>query len=148
KANRTKSPDEFGTQVPLIKEVLDALGIVFIEAPGYEADDVIATVTERATTAGFDVLICTGDRDAFQLVNDQATVLCPPRGLSDLARIDPDEVRNRYGLDPQQYPDFAALRGDPSDNLPNIPGVGEKTAAKWVVEFGSLDSLVDRVDEV
>ncbi|RKS84230.1 DNA polymerase I [Motilibacter peucedani] len=148
KANRTKSPDEFSSQVPLIREVLEALRIPVVTAPGYEADDVIATLVERAQSQGFDVLICSGDRDAFQLVNDQVTVLYPRKGVSDLSRMTPDAVQERYGLSPTQYPDFAALRGDPSDNLPNIPSVGEKTAAKWVVEFGSLDALVDRVDEV
>ena len=95
------------------------------------------------------MLITTGDRDAFQLVSENVTVLYPTRGVSELGRIDPDAVMTRYGLTPAQYPDFAALRGDPTDNLPSIPGVGEKTAAKWVREFGSLaEALTDRVDEV
>jgi DNA polymerase-1 len=148
KANRTKTPDDFKGQVSLVKEVLEALRIVVVEAEGYEADDVIATLTARAEAEGYDVLICTGDRDAFQLVSDSVTVLYPRKGVSDLQRMTPEAVRERYGLSPAQYPDFAALRGDPSDNLPNIPSVGEKTAAKWVVEYGSLDGLVDRVDEV
>ena len=136
KANRTESPTDFGGQVSLVKEVLAALRIVVVEKEGYEADDVIATLTARAEREGFDVLICTGDRDCFQLVSDRVTVLYPRRGVSDLDRMTPAKVQDRYGLSPTQYPDFAALRGDPSDNLPNIPGVGEKTAAKWVVEFG------------
>ncbi|MDP9394476.1 MAG: DNA polymerase I [Actinomycetota bacterium] len=148
KANRTKTPDDFQGQVSLIKEVLDALRIEVVEAPGYEADDAIATLAVRAAAEGFDVLICTGDRDAFQLVDESVTVLYPRRGVSDLSRMTPEAVRERYGLSPEQYPDFAALRGDPSDNLPSIPGVGEKTAAKWVSEFGSLDGLVERVEEV
>jgi DNA polymerase-1 len=131
-----------------VKEVLTALRVPSLEAPGFEADDVIATVTSRAEQEGFDVLICTGDRDALQLVSDRVTVLYPRKGVSDLARMTPQAVLDKYGLSPEQYPDFAALRGDPSDNLPNIPGVGEKTATRWVVEFGSLDSLVERVDEV
>ncbi len=94
------------------------------------------------------MLICTGDRDALQLVTDQVTVLYPRKGVSDLTRFTPEEVDAKYGLTPAQYPDFAALRGDPSDNLPGIPGVGEKTAAKWVREYGSLDDLVARVDTV
>src|SRR3712207_1184222 len=97
---------------------------------------------------GMDVLICTGDRDALQLVNQHVTVLYPRKGVSDLTRFTPEEVEAKYGLSPAQYPDFAALRGDPSDNLPSIPSVGEKTAAKWVREYGSLDALVDRVDTV
>jgi DNA polymerase I len=148
KANRTKTPDEFSGQLSLIQDVLTALRIKFIELPGYEADDVIATLATQAGGQDFDVLICTGDRDALQLVNDHVTVLYPRRGVSDLTRFTPEEVMGKYGLTPAQYPDFAALRGDPSDNLPSIPGVGEKTAAKWVQQFGTLDALVDRVDEV
>ncbi|HXR41246.1 MAG TPA: DNA polymerase I [Acidothermaceae bacterium] len=148
KANRSATPDEFKGQVSLIQEVLAALAIPVVTAEGYEADDVIATLTTQAEAAGIDVLICTGDRDAFQLVTDHVTVLYPRKGVSDMARMTPAAVDERYGLSPAQYPDYAALRGDPSDNLPNIPGVGEKTAAKWVREFGSLTALVDRVDEV
>ncbi|WP_296152465.1 MULTISPECIES: DNA polymerase I [unclassified Pseudonocardia] len=148
KANRSSTPDDFRGQVDLIKEVLGALNIPVFAVEGYEADDIIATLTTQAEAAGYHVLITTGDRDAFQLVTDNVTVLYPKRGVSDLGRIDPAEVDNRYGLTPGQYPDFAALRGDPSDNLPSIPGVGEKTAAKWVREFGSLAELTDRVDEV
>ncbi|HEY2206298.1 MAG TPA: DNA polymerase I [Pseudonocardia sp.] len=148
KANRTTTPDDFRGQVDLIREVLTALSVPFMGVEGYEADDVIATLTTQAEAQGYRVEICTGDRDAFQLVGDAVTVLYPKRGVSELARIDPDEVQARYGLSPTQYPDFAALRGDPSDNLPSIPGVGEKTAAKWIREFGSLDQLTDRVDEV
>src|SRR5690606_12731877 len=96
----------------------------------------------------YEVLICTGDRDALQLVSDTVTVLYPRRGVSDLTRFTPAAVEEKYGLTPSQYPDFAAVRGDPSDNLPNIAGVGETTAAKWIREFGDLDTLVDRVDEV
>ncbi len=148
KANRTKTPDDFRGQVSLIKEVLAALRIRAVEVDGYEADDVIATLATEATEAGMDVLICTGDRDALQLVNPLVTVLYPHRGVTGMTRFDPAEVEAKYGLTPAQYPDFAALRGDPSDNLPGIPGVGEKTAAKWIRDFGSLDELVDRVDEV
>jgi DNA polymerase I len=148
KANRTSAPDAFKGQVSLTEEVLAALQVTVVTAEGYEADDVIATLTVQAEREGYDVKIITGDRDAFQLVTDHVTVLYPRRGVSDLAVIDPAEVDVRYGLTPQQYPDYAALRGDPSDNLPSIPGVGEKTAAKWVRDFGSLGALVDRVDEV
>ncbi len=148
KANRSTTPDEFRGQVSLIHDVLGTLGIPVLTKENYEADDVIATLVTRAEAAGFQVLICTGDRDALQLVSDRVTVLYPRKGVSDLTRFTPDEVAERYGLTPSQYPDYAALRGDPSDNLPGIPGVGDKTAAKWVREFGSLDALVDRVDEV
>ncbi|MCW2677837.1 MAG: polA, partial [Modestobacter sp.] len=148
KANRAESPTDFRGQVSLIQEVLAALHVPVLTAEGYEADDVIATLTVQAVEAGMDVLICTGDRDALQLVNPHVTVLYPRKGVSDLTRFTPEEVEAKYGLTPRQYPDFAALRGDPSDNLPNIPSVGEKTAAKWVREYGSLDALVDQVDTV
>src|SRR5918998_1066974 len=148
KANRATTPNEFRGQVSLIQEVLGTLGIPVLVKENYEADDLIATLVTRAEPDGYQVLVCTGDRDALQLVSDQVTVLYPRKGVSELTRFTPEEVAQRYGLTPQQYPDYAALRGDPSDNLPGIPGVGEKTAAKWVREFGSLDALVDRVDEV
>jgi DNA polymerase-1 len=148
KANRSASPQEFRGQVELIKEVLVALRIPSVTAENYEADDVIATLTTRAIAEGMRVRICTGDRDALQLVSDDVTVLYPRRGVSELTRFTPEEMDAKYGLSPLQYPDYAALRGDPSDNLPGIPGVGEKTAAKWIREFGSLTALIDRVDEV
>src|ERR671913_133706 len=148
KANRSESPTDFRGQVSLVQEVLAALHVPVITAEGFEADDVIATLTVQAVQQGMDVLICTGDRDALQLVNEHVTVLYPRKGVSDLTRFTPEEVEAKYGLTPRQYPDFAALRGDPSDNLPSIPSVGEKTAAKWVREYGSLDALVDQVDTV
>jgi DNA polymerase I len=148
KAGRTKAPDEFRSQVSLIFEVLDALGIKHLSAPGYEADDIIATLAAQAEAEGMDTLVVTGDRDTFQLISDHVTVLYNSRGVSDMRRYDPASLFEKYGLTPAQYPDFAALRGDNSDNLPGIPGVGEKTATKWIVEFGSLEELVNRVDEV
>ncbi|GAA4552497.1 DNA polymerase I [Amycolatopsis samaneae] len=148
KANRSTTPDEFKGQVGLVEEVLAVLNIPALTKENYEADDIIATLTTQAVADGFEVLICTGDRDALQLVNEHVTVLYPKRGVSDLVRFTPEAVEEKYGLTPRQYPDFAALRGDPSDNLPSIPGVGEKTAAKWIRQFGSLGELIDRVDEV
>ena len=148
KANRAKTPDEFRSQMSYLHELVSAFGITAFEVEGYEADDVLATITKRAEKEGAEVFICTGDRDSFQLVNDKTTVLYPKRGVSDLARMTPDAVQEKYGMSPAQYPDFAALRGDPSDNLPSIPGVGEKTAAKWVVEYGSLQELLSNVDKV
>ena len=148
KANRAASPSEFKGQVDLIIEVLDAMGIPAIKVDGFEADDILATLSTEAVEKDFDVLLLTGDRDAFQLVDNRTTVLYPKKGVSDLARMGPAEVEDRYGLTPQQYPDFAALRGDPSDNLPNIPSVGEKTATKWIREFGSLQGLLDNADKV
>jgi len=148
KANRSKSPSEFAGQVDLIKTVLDAMDVPYVAVDGYEADDVIATLTTQGRALGMDIRILTGDRDAFQLVDDSCTVLYPKRGVSDLSRMTPQAVAERYGLSPSQYPDFAALRGDPSDNLPSIPGVGEKTATKWINQFGSLQDLVEHADEV
>jgi DNA polymerase-1 len=147
KATRKETPADFRSQLSLIFEVLDALGISRMSVPGYEADDIIATLATQAA-GEMDVLIVTGDRDALQLVTDDVTVLYTMRGISEMARFTPAAVEAKYGLTPAQYPDFAALRGDPSDNLPGIPGVGEKTATKWIAEFGSLSQLVDRVDEV
>ncbi len=148
KANRRETPADFRGQLSLIFEVLDALGIRRLSLAGYEADDIIATLATQAAAGGMGVLIVTGDRDALQLVTDDVTVLMTRRGISEMTRFTPAAVTEKYGLTPAQYPDFAALRGDPSDNLPSIPGVGEKTAAKWVAEFGSLAQLVDRVGEV
>ncbi|MGH3275836.1 MAG: 5'-3' exonuclease H3TH domain-containing protein, partial [Streptosporangiaceae bacterium] len=147
KAHRKETPADFRGQLSLIFEVLDALGIARLSLAGYEADDLIATLATQAAP-DMSVLIVTGDRDALQLVTDAVTVLMTRRGISDMTRFTPEEVAEKYGLTPAQYPDFAALRGDPSDNLPSIPGVGEKTAAKWVREYGSLAGLVDRVGEV
>ena len=148
KANRAATPDEFRGQVEITKEVLGAMGVPVMAIDGYEADDLIATLTTQAVPQGFRVLIVTGDRDALQLVNPDVTVLYPKKGVSDMTRFTPAAVEEKYGLTPAQYPDFAALRGDPSDNLPGIPGVGEKTAAKWIREYGDLNALVDRVDQV
>ena len=148
KATRSETPADFRGQVSLVKEVLAALRIPTVEAPGYEADDAIATLACQARDADMDVLIVTGDRDAYQLVDERITVLMTRKGISDMTRFTPAEVSDKYGLTPSQYPDFAALRGDPSDNLPGIPGVGEKTAIKLVQQFGDLGALVDRVDEI
>ncbi|WP_367574656.1 DNA polymerase I [Streptomyces griseoaurantiacus] len=148
KANRSKTPDEFKGQVQLIGELLDAMHADRFAVEGFEADDIIATLATQAEAAGFDVLIVTGDRDSFQLVSEHVTVLYPTKGVSELTRFTPEKVLEKYGLTPSQYPDFAALRGDPSDNLPGIPGVGEKTAAKWINQFGSFAELVERVEEV
>ena len=148
KATRAATPDAFRGQVDLIRDVLTAMGIRWIEREGYEADDIIATLATEAEAAGMDTWIITGDRDTFQLVSSRVTVLYPRKGVSDLARMTPEAIEEKYSLTPAQYPDFAALRGDPSDNLPGIPGVGEKTATKWLHEYGSLNGLVDNVDRV
>jgi DNA polymerase-1 len=142
KANRSSSPLEFSGQVGLIKEVLAALRVPVLEKDGYEADDVIATLTRQATAAGFEVVVSTGDRDALQLVSDDVTLLYPLRGVSELIRMTPDVVEERYGVPPRLYPDVAALVGESSDNLPGVPGVGNKTAAKWLTQYGGLDGVI------
>ena len=148
KANRSATPDEFHGQIDITKEVLAALGITVLAEAGFEADDIIATLATQAENEGYRVLVVSGDRDSLQLVSDDVTVLYPRKGVSELTRFTPEAVVEKYGLTPAQYPDFAALRGDPSDNLPGIPGVGEKTASKWIAEYGSLQSLVDNVESV
>lgn len=148
KATRSATPDEFRGQIDITKEVLQALGITVLAEEGFEADDIIATLATQGQAEGFKVFVVTGDRDSLQLVNEDVTVLYPRKGVSDLTRFTPEAVVEKYGLTPSQYPDFAALRGDPSDNLPGIPGVGEKTASKWILEYGSLQELVDKADTV
>jgi DNA polymerase-1 len=148
KGNRSKSPQEFTGQIPLIKQVLDALHIQTFEKDGFEADDIIGTLATRAESAGMEVLICTGDRDALQLVTDSTTVLYPRKGVSDLARMTPEAVQDKYGVAPVNYPDIAAMVGETSDNLPGVPGVGPKTAAKWLGQFGSLDEIIAKVDQI
>ena len=148
KANRAKTPDEFRSQMSYLHELVESFGITQFEREGFEADDIIATIAKQAEADGFEVAICTGDRDSFQLVNEKTTVLYPKRGVSEMARMTPAAVEEKYLLTPAQYPDFAALRGDPSDNLPSVPGVGEKTAAKWIIEYGSLKDLLEKADQV
>ena len=148
KANRSVTPDEFRSQTSYLFDLVHGFGIRHFAVEGFEADDIIATLAKRAEADGFEVLICTGDRDSFQLINSKTTVLYPKRGVTDLARMTPDAVIEKYGLTPAQYPDFAALRGDPSDNLPSIPGVGEKTAAKWIAEYGSIEKLIENIESV
>ena len=143
KANRSATPDEFRSQLSFINELVDGFGIKHLEMPGFEADDIIATLSKQAEEQDFEILICTGDRDSFQLVSKSTTVLYPKKGVTEMNRMTPDSVFEKYGLTAQQYPDFAALRGDPSDNLPSVPGVGEKTATKWIADYGSLNNLLE-----
>jgi DNA polymerase-1 len=143
KAQREKSPDLFVDQLPLIDEVLTAMDIDQLRIPGYEADDVIATLATRAKSEGWEVLVVTGDRDAFQLIEPGVTVLYTVRGISETARGDEAWLVDRYGVTPSQYVDYAALRGDPSDNLPGVAGVGEKTAAKLIAKYGSAASVIE-----
>ncbi|MGZ4637268.1 DNA polymerase I [Oryzihumus sp.] len=148
KAGRSATPSEFKGQVSLLHEVLDALHIPYVEVEGFEADDVIATLTAQARAEGMEVLICSGDRDALQLVRADVTVLYPVKGVSDLARMTPAAVEAKYGVPPERYSDLAALVGESSDNLPGVPGVGPKTAAKWIGLYGDLTGVVAHVDEI
>jgi DNA polymerase-1 len=148
KAQRSAAPAPFAGQIDLIAELMGALKVPVFRKEGAEADDLIATLATSAAQDGFDVAIVTGDRDALQLVTEQVTVLYPRKGVQDLTRFTPAAVEEKYALTPRQYPDFAALRGDPSDNLPSVPGVGEKTAAKWIREYGSLEELLGHVEEL
>jgi DNA polymerase I len=148
KANRQATRDEFRSQISLIFEVLDALRIPRLSRAGFEADDVIATLATQAVEQGMEVSIVTGDRDAFQLVGEHCTVLYPRRGVSDLTRMTPAVVEERYGVPPERYRELAALVGETSDNLPGVPGVGPKTAAKWLTKYDGLDGLVAHVDEL
>ncbi len=148
KAQRAKAPDTFRSQLPLIKEVVDSLGFRQVEVDGFEADDVIATLAAMAEAADWDVLVVTGDRDAFQLIDDRVKVLYTRRGISDIVEADASWVKARYGIAPSLYVDYAALRGDPSDNLPGVPGVGEKTAARLIGSHGSLEGIYDHLEDM
>lgn len=148
KAQRPATPDEFKGQIGLIRRSLEALGVETIDKEAYEADDIIATLATLGQEAGMRVLICTGDRDSLQLVNDDVTVLYTLKGVSDLHRFTPEAVEEKYGVTPTQYPDLAALRGDTSDNMPGVPGVGPKTAQKWITQYGSLDGVIDVMDDI
>jgi len=148
KAQREAAPDRFRSQLPLIRAVLDSLGVPQLELEGYEADDVIASVARAAAAAGWDVLVVTGDRDAFQLVDDRVRVLYTRRGISDVVLADAAYVAERYGVPPERYVEYAALRGDTSDNLPGVPGIGEKTAARLVAAYGTLEEILDHADDL
>ncbi len=149
KGTRGETPPEFVGQVPLLQEALAAMSIPTITKEDYEADDILATLATQGAAEGFHVLVVSGDRDTIQLVTDNVTLLYPnARGVSELKRYDPDAVRERYGINPEQYPEIAALVGETSDNLPGIDKVGEKTAVKWITQYGSLDGLWQHIDEI
>jgi DNA polymerase-1 len=148
KAGRSKTPGEFSSQLPLIEEVLTAMRIPFLKKEGYEADDIIGTLATRAKAAGFETLICSGDRDSFQLVDADTTVIYPMRGVSEMKRMTPEAVEDRYGVPPARYPELAALVGETSDNLPGVPGVGQGFAAKWLNQYDGLDNLITHADEI
>ena len=148
KANRSASPPEFKGQVELIRDVLAAMDIPTVDKAGYEADDVIATLTRLGRGAGMDVLVISGDRDSVQLVDDHVTLLYPVKGVSELARMDPAAVEAKWKVPPQRYPDLAALVGESSDNLPGVPGVGPGFAAKWLGTYGTLDGVLEHADQI
>lgn len=148
KAQRESAPDHFKSQLPLIDEVLDALGIKQFRAPGFEADDVIATLVRKGVEDGFDVLVVTGDRDSFQLVDDHVRVVYTRRGISDIVMATAEWIEGKYGIRPDQYVEYAALRGDNSDNLPGVRGVGEKTAARLIADYGTLEGIFGHLDEM
>ena len=145
KATRAKSPPEFKGQVELIKQVLESLNISVVTADGFEADDILATL---AKSCDFPVSIVSGDRDSFQLIDERVTILYPRKGMSDLVNMTPDAVFEKYGVTPKQYRSLAALVGESSDNLPGVPGVGPKTAAKWIAEFGDLEKILAVADSI
>src|SRR5207247_3534962 len=148
KAGRKEAPDEFRQQLGLIREVLETLAVPIVEVEGYEADDAIATLACRAAERGLEAVIVTADRDFFQLVRPGIEVMFNRRGISDIVTYDVRAVTERFGLPPEKYLDYVALKGDTSDNIPGIPGVGEKTASKLVQDFGSVEELLGRTSEV
>lgn len=148
KEGRAETPEEFRSQIPLIKQVLDAMRVPHLDLEGFEADDIIATWAAQAESEGFETLICSGDRDALQLVTDETTVLYPVRGVSTLERMDPQAIEAKYGVGPDHYRDLAALVGEASDNLPGVPKVGPKTAAKWIAEYGGLEGIISQADTI
>lgn len=148
KGTRDAAPEELLTQLPLIQQMLTALGVTFIEKPGYEGDDVIGTLASMGDQAGYRTLVLSGDRDAFQLINDNITVLYPGHHFKDLKHMTPEAVQEKYRVTPQQYPDLAALRGETADNIPGVPGVGDGFAAKWINQYGGLDQIIEHADEI
>ena len=148
KGTRDATPEEFKGQVELIREVLDAMGIVSLAREGFEADDILATLAYRAGNDGATVLVVSGDRDSFQTVTDNVTVLYPGTGPGDLRRMTPQAVEEKYGVPPDRYPEIAAIVGETSDNLPGVPGVGPKTAAQWINKYDGLDNLIARAEEI
>lgn len=148
KGTREAAPEELLTQLPLIQRMLTALGVTYIEKPGFEGDDVIATLATMGDKAGYHTLVLSGDRDAFQLVDDNVTVLYPGHHFKDLKHMTPQSIIDKYKVTPAQYPDLAALRGEIADNIPGVPGVGDGFAAKWINQFGSLDGICEHADEI
>jgi DNA polymerase-1 len=148
KAGRAATPDLFKQQLPLIREVIDSLRIPMIDLEGYEADDLLATLTRRCKEEGLEVILVTGDRDILQLVGDKVSVIMTRRGISDVIRYDTPTVLERYGITPEKWIDFVALKGETSDNLPGVPGVGDKTAAQLINKYGDIEGVIAHADEL
>ncbi|MFN5558260.1 MAG: 5'-3' exonuclease H3TH domain-containing protein, partial [Rhodoluna sp.] len=148
KGTRGETPPEFNGQTELLREALQAMNIINLSRDNYEADDIIASLADQAAAKGYRVLIVSGDRDTFQLIQDDVTILYPVKGVMNLARMDDSAVVAKYGIHAKQYPDLAALVGETSDNLPGIPGVGPKTAAKWLQQYGDLQAILNAADEI
>jgi len=148
KAHREPTPGDLISQVPLVKELLSVLNIPIFEMDGFEADDILATLAAKAEAEDDDVVVVTGDRDAFQMVDDHIRIMTTRKGISDIVVYDRKKVEERYGVKPEQVPDYLALKGDASDNIPGVPGIGEKTAAKLIQQFGSLENLYENIDKV
>nr|WP_307486379.1 DNA polymerase I [Pseudarthrobacter sulfonivorans] len=148
KGGRNETPREMSGQIDLIDKVMQAWGIKTIKLPGYEADDILATLSVLGEKAGYEVLLVTGDRDAFQLITDNVFVLYPRKGVSDIPRLDAEAIKEKYFVTPPQYSDLAALVGESADNLPGIPGVGPKTAAKWINLYGGLEGVLEHIDAI
>ncbi|NLG85050.1 MAG: DNA polymerase I, partial [Firmicutes bacterium] len=148
KAGRRETPGELREQFPLLRDLLAAFRIPVFAQPGFEADDLLGTMARKAEAAGHRVLIVTGDRDAFQLVSPAVTVLYTRRGISEVERVDPAYLEARYGLTPSQIPDLKGLMGDPTDNIPGVPGIGEKTALRLLHEFGSVEAILANLDRI
>lgn len=148
KAHRKPMPDDLRVQVPIIKQILDAMGIPVLEVEGYEADDILGTVARQAEEQGYDAILLTGDRDSLQLVSDRIKVMLTRKGITDLDILDRQKVIERYGFGPEHVPDYKGLMGDASDNIPGVPGIGEKTAQKLVAEWGTIENILDNIDSV
>ena len=148
KGNRGETPEEFIGQTELLEEAMQAMNIKTLTKKDYEADDILASMADQAADAGFRVLVVSGDRDTFQLISENTTILYPVKGVMNLARMNDEAVVEKYGIHAKQYPDLAALVGETSDNLPGIPGVGPKTAAKWLQAYGDLDTVLAKADEI
>ncbi|MCG7309449.1 DNA polymerase I [Brachybacterium sp. ACRRE] len=148
KAGRDETPAQFIGQIALIQKTLDALGVTWLEVPDFEADDIIATLATRMRTREQEALIVSSDRDAIQLVGPGVTLLQPVKGVTEMRRMDPAAVEEKYQVTPEHYPDLAALVGESADNLPGVPGVGPKTAAKWIGKYGDLESLLEHAEEI